>query len=171
MDFLCSLDTTTILILLSITISQQTTTSVITPFRLYSILGSSDCSSHILSQVDVTFYLIIFLSKPHTYQYHVFFFLLSLIKEKDNTLQCCFDTNKLALYVLVYYSCRLEDIPKGKTQVQFLKLSILGFPIKFKHVVALTNEIQIILSFSRIFKFNIFEFNQELNVLDLSNCI
>ena len=43
--------------------------------------------------------------------------------------------------------------------VQFLRLGTLGFPIEFKHMVALTNEIQTMLSFSKIFKFNIFEFN------------
>ena len=37
--------------------------------------------------------------------------------------------------------------------------STLGFPIEFKHMVALTNETQIMLSFSRIFKLNKFEFN------------
>ena len=58
---------------------------------------------------------------------------------------------------------------KGKTQVQFLRLGTLGSPIKFKHMVALTNETQTMLYFSRIFKFNIFEFNQESNVLDLKN--
>ena len=47
----------------------------------------------------------------------------------------------------------------GKTLVQFLRLGILGSPIEFKHMVALTNEIQTMLSFSRIFKFNVFEFN------------
>ena len=31
---------------------------------------------------------------------------------------------------------------KGKTQVQFLRLGTLGSPIEFKHLVALTNEIQ-----------------------------
>ena len=60
---------------------------------------------------------------------------------------------------------------QGKTQVQFLRLGTLGSPIEFKHIVALTNETQTMLSFPRIFKFNIFEFNQEPNVLDLSNCI
>ena len=35
----------------------------------------------------------------------------------------------------------------------------LGFPIKFKHMIALTNETQTMLSFLRIFKFNVFEFN------------
>ena len=34
-------------------------------------------------------------------------------------------------------------------------------------MVALTNETQIILYFLRIFKFNIFEFNKEHNVLNL----
>ena len=58
----------------------------------------------------------------------------------------------------------------GKTQLQFLRLSALGFPIEFKHIVALTNKIQTMLSFPRIFKFNVFEFNQKLNVLDLKNC-
>ena len=35
---------------------------------------------------------------------------------------------------------------------------------------ALTNETQTMLSFSRIFKFNVFEFNHEPNVFDLRNC-
>jgi hypothetical protein len=39
------------------------------------------------------------------------------------------------------------------------RYSSLGFLIKFKHMVALTNETQTMLSFSRIFKFNVFEFN------------
>ena len=38
-------------------------------------------------------------------------------------------------------------------------LGTLGFLIEFKHMVTLTNETQIMLSFSRIFKFNIFKFN------------
>jgi hypothetical protein len=41
----------------------------------------------------------------------------------------------------------------------FLKLGTLSSSIEFKHMVALTNETQIMLSFSRIFKFNVFEFN------------
>ena len=53
----------------------------------------------------------------------------------------------------------------GKIQVQFLRLGTLGSSIDFKHMVALTNEIQTMLSLSRIFKFNVFEFNQKLNVL------
>ena len=48
---------------------------------------------------------------------------------------------------------------QDKTQVQFLRLGTLGSPIEFKHMIALTNETQIMLSFSRIFKFNVFEFN------------
>ena len=48
--------------------------------------------------------------------------------------------------------------------------STLGFPIEFKHMVALTKETQIMLFFLRIFEFNVFEFNQESNVLDLKNC-
>ena len=52
----------------------------------------------------------------------------------------------------------------GKTQVQLLRSSILGSPIEFKHMVALTNETQTMLSFPRIFKFNIFEFNEELKI-------
>ncbi len=58
-----------------------------------------------------------------------------------------------------------------KTQVQFFKSSTLGSLIKFKHMVALINKIQTKLSFSRIFKFNVFEFNQEPNVFDLKNYI
>jgi hypothetical protein len=38
-------------------------------------------------------------------------------------------------------------------------LGTLGFLIKFKYMVALTNETQTILSFLIIFKFNVFEFN------------
>jgi hypothetical protein len=37
-------------------------------------------------------------------------------------------------------------------------------------MVASTNETQTILSFSRIFKLNVFEFNGEPDVLDLRNC-
>ena len=47
----------------------------------------------------------------------------------------------------------------GKTQVQFLRLGTLGSSIEFKHMVVLTNEIQTMLYFLRIFKFNVFEFN------------
>ena len=61
-------------------------------------------------------------------------------------------------------------LSKGKTQVQFFRLGTLGSPIEFKHMIALTNKIQTMLSFPRIFKFNVFEFNQEPNVLDLKNC-
>ena len=43
--------------------------------------------------------------------------------------------------------------------MSFLRLGTLGFPIEFKHMVALTNETQIMLSFPKIFKFNVFEFN------------
>ena len=43
----------------------------------------------------------------------------------------------------------------GKTQVQFLRLGTLGSPIEFKHMVALTNETQTLLSFPIIFKFNV----------------
>ena len=60
----------------------------------------------------------------------------------------------------------------GKTEVQFLRLSTLGFPIEFKRMVALTNETQIMLSFSRIFKFNAFmclNSIKELNVPNLKN--
>jgi hypothetical protein len=46
----------------------------------------------------------------------------------------------------------------GKTYVQFLRLGTLSFPIELKHMVVLINETQIMLSFPRIFKFNIFEF-------------
>ena len=38
-------------------------------------------------------------------------------------------------------------------------LSTLGFPIKYKHMITLTNKTQTMLSFLRIFKFNVFEFN------------
>ena len=41
----------------------------------------------------------------------------------------------------------------------FFKLGTLSFSIEFKHIIALTNETQIMLFFSRIFKFNVFEFN------------
>ena len=48
---------------------------------------------------------------------------------------------------------------EGKALVQFLRLNILGFPIEFKYMIALTNKTQIMLYFLRIFKFNVFEFN------------
>ena len=38
--------------------------------------------------------------------------------------------------------------------MQFLRLSTLDFSIEFKHMVAFTNEIQTMLFFPRIFKFN-----------------
>ena len=47
----------------------------------------------------------------------------------------------------------------GKTWVHFFRLSTLGSPIEFKHIVILINETQTMLYFSRIFKFNVFEFN------------
>jgi hypothetical protein len=47
----------------------------------------------------------------------------------------------------------------GKTYVQLFRSSTLGSPIEFKYKVALTNKTQTILSFPRIFKFNVFEFN------------
>jgi hypothetical protein len=50
-------------------------------------------------------------------------------------------------------------IIKSKTYVQFLKSSTLGSPIEFKQMVVLTNKTQTMLSFPRIFKFNVFEFN------------
>ena len=57
-----------------------------------------------------------------------------------------------------------------KTQVQFFRLGTLGSPIEFKHMVALTNETQTMLFFPRIFKLNVFEFNQEPSILDIKNC-
>lgn len=42
----------------------------------------------------------------------------------------------------------------GTTSIQFLTCSILGFLIKFKRMVALTNKIQPALSFSMSNKFN-----------------
>jgi hypothetical protein len=42
---------------------------------------------------------------------------------------------------------------------QFFRLNTLDSPIKFKYIVALTNETQIMLYFLRIFKFNVFEFS------------
>ncbi len=48
---------------------------------------------------------------------------------------------------------------EGKALVQFFRLNTLGSPIEFKHIIALTNKTQTMLSFLRIFKFNIFEFN------------
>ena len=47
----------------------------------------------------------------------------------------------------------------GKAQVQFLRLGTLDSPIEFKHMVALINVTQTMLSFLIIFKFNVFEFN------------
>ena len=44
----------------------------------------------------------------------------------------------------------------------------LSSTIEFKYMVTLINEIQTMLSFSRIFKFNVFEFKKP-NVLDLKN--
>ena len=47
----------------------------------------------------------------------------------------------------------------GKTYIQFHRLGTLGSLIEFKHMVALTNETQTMLFFTRIFKFNVFKFN------------
>ena len=74
------------------------------------------------------------------------------------------------MYNFLYYYIYVKKKKKGKTQVQFFRLGTLGSSIEFKHMDILTNETQIILSFLRIFKFNVFEFNQEPNVFDLSNC-
>jgi hypothetical protein len=52
-----------------------------------------------------------------------------------------------------------RQIKKDKTEVQFLRLGTLGSPIEFKHIVTLNNKTQTMLSFPRIFKFNIFKFN------------
>ena len=43
---------------------------------------------------------------------------------------------------------------KGKSNVQFLRCSILGFPIKFKHKVALNNEVQTVLLFKQCYHLN-----------------
>ena len=50
-------------------------------------------------------------------------------------------------------------------------LGTLSFLIEFKHMIALTNETQTILYFPKIFKFNVFKFNKEPNVLVLRNYI
>jgi hypothetical protein len=47
----------------------------------------------------------------------------------------------------------------GKIYIQFFRLGTLGCSIELKYMVALTNETQTMLSFPRIFKFNVFEFN------------
>jgi hypothetical protein len=49
-------------------------------------------------------------------------------------------------------------------------LGTLGSLIEFKYIVVLTNETQIMLYFPKIFKFNVFEFNKEPNVLVIRNC-
>ena len=52
-------------------------------------------------------------------------------------------------------------------------LDILDFPIEFKHMVALTNETQTMLSFPKIFKFNaVICLNsiKESNITNLKNC-
>ncbi len=59
----------------------------------------------------------------------------------------------------MYIDIQIRYYKMGKTYLQFFRLGILGSPIKFKHMVALTNKTQIMLSFSKIFKFNVFEFN------------
>ena len=69
----------------------------------------------------------------------------------------------------IYHKTKTNRNKLGKTQVQFFRSNTLGFLIEFKHMVALINETQIMLSFPRIFKFNIFEFKQEPNVFDLRN--
>ena len=58
-----------------------------------------------------------------------------------------------------YHSSISGHINKGKTYVQFLRLSTLSSLIEFKYIVALTNKTQTMLSFPRIFKFNVFKFN------------
>ena len=70
----------------------------------------------------------------------------------------------------MFKQVNIKHKTKGKIQVQFLRLSTLGSSIEFKHMITLTNETQIMLSFPRIFKFSVFEFNQEPNALDLRNC-
>ena len=52
-------------------------------------------------------------------------------------------------------------------------LDILDFSIEFKHMVALTNETQTMLSFSEIFKFNVvicLNSIKESNITNLRNC-
>ena len=53
----------------------------------------------------------------------------------------------------------MKDFVKGKTLVQLVRLNTLGSSIEFKHMIVLTNETQTMLSFPKIFKFNVFEFN------------
>ena len=78
-----------------------------------------------------------------------------------------YERREYAFNVLSQYSIIFLRI---KLRYSFLRLGTLGFLIEFKHMVALTNETQTMLFFPRIFKFNIFEFNYELNVFDLRNC-
>ena len=61
-------------------------------------------------------------------------------------------TGDLSIKVFLWIS-----IKKG--MVKFLRSSTLGSPIEFKHLVTLINETQTMLSFLKIFKFNVFEFN------------
>ena len=78
-----------------------------------------------------------------------------------------YERREYAFNVLLQYSIIFLRI---KLRYSFLRLGTLGFLIEFKHMVVLTNETQTMLFFPRIFKFNIFEFNYELNVFDLRNC-
>jgi hypothetical protein len=49
----------------------------------------------------------------------------------------------------------IETLRLTKTYVQFLRFGTLSSLIEFKHIVALTNETQTMLSFPKKFKFNV----------------
>ena len=69
---------------------------------------------------------------------------------------------------MLNYTCVMFQ---DKTQVQFLRFGTLGSLIEFKYMVTLTNETKTMLSFLRIFKINVYEFNQKPNIFNLRNCI
>jgi DNA polymerase elongation subunit (family B) len=62
--------------------------------------------------------------------------------------------------IIFYYNSQNTQIQVLENRKQKIDTKhTLGSLIEFKHMVVLTNETQTMLSFSRIFKFNIFEFN------------
>ena len=72
-------------------------------------------------------------------------------KKENNNIIIIKSKSKNQNYVpntIFFLNCDFSCETKTRTK------QALGFLIKFKHMIALTNDIQTMLSFSRIFKFN-----------------
>ena len=63
----------------------------------------------------------------------------------------------------------LPNIILDKTQLQFFRLGVLGFPIKFKHMVVLSNKTQTMLYFSIIIRLNVVMYLNSIGKLNVSN--